>query len=123
MKPHRMQRIAVEDRSDLLLSKDEWDIRPLGDLVMVQEFESSKMAGGIHIPEKAQDGFWSRWKVLAVGPGRVTTAGERVPLQVNVGDLVCLQKTSAIDVPGRSGTMLVPEQAIIAVVTKKEPTE
>lgn len=78
------------------------------------------MAGSIHVPEKAQDGFWTRFEVLAVGPGRITTTGERAPLQVKVGDLVAIQKTQAIDVPGRSDTMLVPEQAIFAVVRKKD---
>ena len=123
MKPRRVPSISVEDRTDLLLNTEDWDVQPLGDLVMVKQSEGGKMAGHLHIPEKAQDGFWTRFEVLAVGPGRVTTTGERVPLQVKVGDLVAIQRTQAIDVPGRADTMLVPEQAIIAIVKKKGLTE
>lgn len=120
MKPKAVPRIPVEDRTDLLIPTDDWEVQPLGDLVMVRKCPGAGHAGNIAIPAKYEDGFWARWEVLAVGPGRVTTSGERVPLQVKVGDLVALQRSESVDVPGRTDVKLVPEQACIAIVRKKE---
>ena len=63
-------------------------IKPLEDRIVVQAVEAEQTtASGLVIPdtakEKPQEG-----KVLAVGPGRFDDNGNRVPLDVNVGDVV-----------------------------------
>ncbi|MXY45625.1 MAG: co-chaperone GroES [Chloroflexi bacterium] len=66
---------------------------PLGNRVVVKpsEAEESMSAGGIYIPdtakEKPQEG-----EVVAVGPGRLTDDGNRVPMELAVGDLVVYSK-------------------------------
>ena len=63
------------------------DFKPLGNRVVVepQEGEEQMSAGGIYIPdtakEKPQEGM-----VVAVGPGRLSDDGSRVPMEVEVGD-------------------------------------
>ena len=62
---------------------------PLGNRVVVNPSqEAAEMsAGGIVIPdtakEKPQEG-----EVIAVGPGRMTDSGERIPVDIAVGDTV-----------------------------------
>ena len=67
--------------------------KPLGNRVVVKpvEGEEQMSAGGIYIPdtakEKPQEG-----EVVAVGPGRLTDDGNRVPMELAVGDLVVYSK-------------------------------
>tara|TARA_B100000676_G_C18086815_1_gene855743 strand:- start:303 stop:602 length:300 start_codon:yes stop_codon:yes gene_type:complete len=67
--------------------------KPLGNRVVVepQEGDEQMSAGGIYIPdtakEKPQEGT-----VVAVGPGRLTDDGNRVPMDVAVGDTVVYSK-------------------------------
>ena len=67
--------------------------KPIGNRVVVlpQEGEEQLSAGGIYIPdtakEKPQEG-----EVVAVGPGKLTDDGVRVPMDVQVGDTVVYSK-------------------------------
>lgn len=67
--------------------------KPLGNRVVVKpsDAEEQMSAGGIYIPdtakEKPQDG-----EVVAVGPGRLTDDGKRVPMEIAVGDTVVYSK-------------------------------
>ena len=67
--------------------------KPLGNRVVVKpsDAEEQMSAGGICIPdtakEKPQDG-----EVVAVGPGRLTDDGKRVPMEIAVGDTVVYSK-------------------------------
>ena len=67
--------------------------KPLGNRVVVepQEGEEQMTAGGIYIPdtakEKPQEGV-----VVAIGPGRLSDDGSRVPMEVEVGDTVIYSK-------------------------------
>jgi chaperonin GroES len=67
-------------------------LEPLGDKVVVQSSEEeTRTAGGIYLPdsakEKPQEGI-----VLAVGPGKVTPEGKKIPMNVKVGDRVLFAK-------------------------------
>ena len=67
--------------------------KPLGNRIVVEPIEDDKQmsAGGIYIPdtakEKPQDG-----KVVAVGPGKMTDDGKRIPMELSVGDTVVYSK-------------------------------
>jgi chaperonin GroES len=63
------------------------DIRPLADRVVVEVIEEEKTASGIVLPDVAKDKP-QRAKVVAVGPGRWLDNGQRVPVEVKVGDVV-----------------------------------
>ena len=55
------------------------------------EEDAQMSAGGIYIPdtakEKPQEG-----KVVAVGPGKLTDEGKRLPMELEVGDTVVYSK-------------------------------
>ncbi len=67
--------------------------KPLGNRIVVEPMEEDAQmsAGGIYIPdtakEKPQEG-----KVVAVGPGKLTDDGNRVPMELSVGDTVVYSK-------------------------------
>ena len=67
--------------------------KPLGNRIVVEPIEDDAQmsAGGIYIPdtakEKPQDG-----KVVAVGPGKMTDEGKRIPMELSVGDTVVYSK-------------------------------
>ena len=67
--------------------------KPLGNRIVVEpsEEDAQMSAGGIYIPdtakEKPQEG-----KVVAVGPGKLTDDGKRIPMELAVGDTVVYSK-------------------------------
>ena len=66
--------------------------RPLHDRVLIEVLDSSeKTAGGIIIPDTAQEKP-QEGKVVAVGGGAKTEDGKTIPMDVKVGD--CLLYTS-----------------------------
>jgi chaperonin GroES len=92
-------------------------LRPLGDRIVIELVESEeKTASGIVLPdtakEKPQEG-----KVVAVGTGRVLDSGERVALEVSVGDRIIFSKYAGTEVKYQ-GTeyLIVRENDILAVV-------
>jgi len=73
-------------------------VRPLGDRVLVKPKEKEEVTqSGIILPdtakEKPQEGV-----VIAVGSGRMLDSGQRVPLDVSVGDSVIYGKYSGTEV-------------------------
>ena len=94
-------------------------IKPLEDRIVVQVLEAEQTtASGIVIPdtakEKPQEG-----KVLAVGPGRIDDNGQRVPLDVAVGDTVIFSKYGGTEVKYNNEEYLVlSARDVLAVIEK-----
>ena len=70
---------------------------PLGERVVVKPLDKEEVrASGIILPdtvkEKPQEG-----EVVAVGPGRLSDDGNRVPMDVEVGDTVVYSKYSGTE--------------------------
>ena len=73
-------------------------IRPLEDRIVVKPIEAEeKTAGGILLPDTAKEKP-QRAKVLAVGEGRSTDEGKRIPLTVKVGDEVLYGKYAGTEI-------------------------
>ena len=73
-------------------------IRPLNDRVIVlREEEEQKSTGGIIIPDTAKEKP-QRGKVIAVGPGKFSKDGKRIPMDVKSGDRVFFAKYSGTDI-------------------------
>ena len=73
-------------------------IKPLEDRIVIRQVDSEeKTASGLYIPdaakEKPQEG-----EVIAVGPGRVDDNGNRVPVDVKVGDHVIFSRYGGTEV-------------------------
>ena len=94
------------------------NIKPLEDRIVVQAIEAEQTtASGLVIPdtakEKPQEG-----EVMAIGPGRVDDNGNRVPLDVVVGDKVIYSKYGGTEVKYAGQEYLIlSARDILAVVS------
>ncbi|WP_341727896.1 co-chaperone GroES [Brooklawnia sp.] len=94
-------------------------IKPLEDRVLVEPLEAeTTTASGLVIPdtakEKPQEG-----KVVAAGPGRIDDAGNRVPMDVKVGDVIIFSKYGGTEVRyNATDYLLLNARDILAVVEK-----
>ncbi|QKE74733.1 co-chaperone GroES [Arthrobacter citreus] len=92
-------------------------LKPLGDRVVIELVESEeKTASGIVLPgsaqEKPQEG-----KIVAVGTGRVLENGERIALEVSVGDRIIFSKYSGTEVKyGGTEYLVLRENDILAII-------
>ena len=94
-------------------------IKPLEDRILIQPLEAVQTtASGLVIPdtakEKPQEG-----KVIATGPGRIDDKGNRVPMDVKVGDVVIFSKYGGTEVRyNATDYLLLNARDILAVVEK-----
>ena len=92
-------------------------IRPLHDRILVKRVEEQEVKkGGIIIPdsakEKPQEG-----KVIAVGNGRVTDDGKKIPLDVKAGDRILFGKYSGSEVKVEDEEYLIlKEEDVLGII-------
>lgn len=94
-------------------------LEPLGDRVVVRPVPKEEVTkGGIVLPdtakEKPQEG-----EVIAVGPGRMTDEGKRLPMDIKVGDTVIYAKYGGTEIKdGDEELIILRESDILAKKTK-----
>jgi chaperonin GroES len=77
--------------------KSKLKLQPLGDRVVVRPLEEAEeMRGGLYIPDTAKEKPL-QGEIVAVGPGRFEK-GERIPMEVKVGQKVLYSKYAGTDV-------------------------
>jgi chaperonin GroES len=73
-------------------------LRPLQDRILVQRVEEETTTkGGIIIPDTAKEKP-AEGKIIAVGNGKLGEDGQRIALEVKVGDRVLFSKYSGTEV-------------------------
>ena len=91
-------------------------IRPLGDRVVVKVVKEEKTAGGLVLPDNAQEKPQTG-EVLAVGPGRILDNGSRTTVDVKPNDKVLFAKYSGTEVKLDGETyLLIAEKDILGIV-------
>jgi chaperonin GroES len=93
------------------------NLKPLADRLVVEPIEQEEVtSGGIILPETAKEKP-QQGKVLAAGPGRTDDEGERIAMEVKVGDKVLYAKYSGteIKVDGKK-LLILRESDILAIV-------
>ena len=95
--------------------------RPLHDRVVVKRVkEEEKTKGGIIIPETAQEKP-QEGEVVAVGPGARDEDGERVEMDVAVGDRILFGKWSGTEVKIDGEDLLIMKESdIMGVIEQKK---
>jgi chaperonin GroES len=94
-------------------------IKPLEDRVVIKQVEAEQTtASGLVIPdtakEKPQEG-----EVVAVGPGRIDDNGNRIPLDISVGDKVIYSKYGGTEVKyGGEELLVLSARDVLAVVER-----
>jgi chaperonin GroES len=91
-------------------------IRPLGDRIVVKVVKEEKTAGGIVLPDTAQEKP-QIGEVIAVGSGRLLDNGERAKMEVAKGNKVLFAKYAGTEVKldGES-YLLISEKDILGIV-------
>jgi chaperonin GroES len=94
-------------------------IQPLADRLLVKPIEREEVTkGGIVLPdtvkEKPQEG-----EVMAVGPGRLSEDGKRIPMDIKVGDIVIYARYGGTEVKvDNEELMILRESDILAKKAK-----
>ena len=93
------------------------NLKPLGDRLVVKPQEQIQTtASGLALPETAKEKP-QQGEVIAVGPGRRDENGNRVPMDVAVGDTVLYAKYGGTEVKLNDDKVLVlKESDILAIV-------
>jgi chaperonin GroES len=92
-------------------------IKPLADRVVIKPSEAEeKTKGGIILPDTAKEKPVVG-QIVAVGPGKVTEDGKKVPMEVKVGDKVLYGKYSGTEVTIEGEQFLIMREAdVFAIV-------
>ena len=99
-------------------------IIPLGDkIVILPQEEGEQTYGNIIIPDAGQEKP-EMGKVLAVGPGRISTDGTLIPNRIEVGATVMVPKFGAQVVVVENETYVVAsENDVLGIIKQKEDNE
>ena len=93
------------------------NIKPLEDRIVIKQVEAEQTtSSGLVIPdtakEKPQEG-----EVFAVGPGRIDDNGNRIPLDVAVGDRVIYSKYGGTEIKhGGEEYLILSARDVLAVI-------
>jgi chaperonin GroES len=96
------------------------NLKPLGSRVVIEPIESEEVtAGGIVLPDTAKEKP-QKGTILAIGPGDRDEDGDRIALDVKVGDVVLYAKYSGteIKVDGKK-LLILRESDILAILENK----
>ncbi|MDR1774971.1 MAG: co-chaperone GroES [Actinomycetes bacterium] len=94
-------------------------LKPLGDNIIVKQAPAeTQLKSGLYVPDSAKEKP-QQGEVLAVGAGRLSKTGERIPVDVAVGDVVIYSKYGGNEVKldGEEYIILKADQ-VYAVIEK-----
>ena len=94
----RFRREDIERNEKYEVTTVSIKLTPLEDKIIVKQAEAeTQTASGLYIPDNAKEKP-QQGEVLAVGPGRRDDKGERIPMDVKVGDKVLYSKYGGTEV-------------------------
>ncbi len=94
-------------------------LRPLGDRVVIKPLAREEVTkSGIVLPDTAKEKP-QQGEVVAVGPGRVDDNGQRVPMEISVGDIIVYAKYSGNEIKlGQEEYLILSEKDVLAKIQK-----
>lgn len=94
------------------------NLKPLGNRVVVEPMEQEDVTpGGIVLPETAKEKP-QKGTVLSVGPGDRDEDGDRIPMDVSVGDTVLYAKYSGTEIKVDGKKLLILRETDILAILK-----
>ncbi|MGI6587358.1 MAG: co-chaperone GroES [Peptococcia bacterium] len=92
-------------------------IKPLGDKVVIKPLDQEeKTKSGIVLPDTAKEKP-QQGEIIAVGSGRTLENGQKVPLEVKVGDKVIFSKYAGTEIKIKEQDLLIlSERDIHAII-------
>lgn len=94
------------------------NIKPLSDHIVLEPIkEEEKTKTGILLPDTAEKEKPEQGKVVAVGPGKKTSSGKVIPLDIKVGDIVLFIKygPTEVKIDGKE-YLIAREEDVLAVL-------
>ena len=93
------------------------NLKPLSDRLVVEPKEQEETtASGLVLPETAKEKP-QQGEVVAAGPGRRDEDGDRIPMDVKVGDTVLYAKYAGTEVKmGDKKLLILKESDVLAIV-------
>ena len=94
-------------------------IKPLDDRIVIKQSAAEQTtASGLVLVDSAQEKP-QEGEVVAVGPGRVDDNGNRVPMDISVGDFVIYSKYGGTEVKyGSDEYLILSQRDVLAIVTR-----
>ena len=91
-------------------------LKPLGSRLVVEPIEEEEVtSGGIVLPETAKEKP-QKGTVLAIGPGERNDKGERIPMDVKVGDKVLYAKYAGTEVKYNGKKLLILRESDVLAI-------
>lgn len=92
--------------------------KPLSNHIFIEPIEEEATTkSGIVLPDTAEKEKPMKGKVVAVGPGKLNDKGERIPMSVQVGDIVLFKKYGPDEIELEGKKYLVgDEDDILAIL-------
>jgi chaperonin GroES len=94
-------------------------LKPLGSRLVIEPVElAEQTASGIVLPETAKEKP-QQGKVVAVGPGERDKQGERIPMDVQLGDVVLYGKYAGTEIRFNGQKHLIlKENDVLAIIER-----
>ena len=93
-------------------------VQPLADRIVVKPLEDTEqMRGGLYIPDTAKEKP-QQGEVIAVGPGKMTDDGKRIPAELKAGDRILYGKYSGTEVTVAEEQYLILREADVLAIIK-----
>jgi len=91
-------------------------VQPLEDRILVESDPADeKSKGGLYIPEGAQEKPL-RGKVIATGPGKLTSTGVLVPMELKAGDAILYGRYSGTELKVHDKDYLIMRESDVYAV-------
>jgi len=94
-------------------------LQPMGDRVVIKPAAREETTrSGIVLPDTSKEKP-QRGEIIAVGPGRTSDEGKRIPMEVKVGDIVLFAKYAGTEFKLEEDELLIlGEKDILAVLAE-----
>ena len=100
-------------------SKSKTQLRPMGDRVVIRPAAREETTrSGIVLPDTSKEKP-QRGEIIAVGPGRVSDEGKKIPMEVKVGDTVLFAKYAGTEFKLEDDELLILRESDILAISEE----
>lgn len=93
------------------------NIKPLSDHIVLKAIKEEPSKSGILLPDTASEDKKEQGEVIAVGPGKLDKDGNRVVMEVKVGDKVIFKSYGPTEVKlGDEEYMIAEQDDILGII-------
>ena len=94
-------------------------LRPLGDRVVIRPAAREEATrSGIVLPDTSKEKP-QRGEIIAVGPGRVSDEGKKIPMEVKVGDTVLFARYAGTEFKLEDDELLILRESDILAISEE----